>query len=143
MVHTSNFWSENWIAPEKRLETVEEALRSENALVMRGGDYDRWDLEVRSGLSSSVRTCMALEDHGSGNQLIRFRSWPRIDPASMILITLFSILGILAAFDQAWIAAGILGGAALILIFRMLWNCSIAMAALLKAIEKGGAEGAV
>ena len=143
MIRTSNFWSENWSAPEKRLETVEEALRSESAVVLRGGDYDRWDLEVRGGLLSSVRTCMAVEDHGSGNQLIRFRSWPRIDPLSLILITLFSLLAILAAFDQAWIVASILGGVALILITRMLWNCSTAMASLLKAIEQGGAEEAV
>jgi hypothetical protein len=143
IVHTSNFWSENWIAPEKRLETVEEILRSECAVVKRGGDFDRWDLEVRGGLLSSVRTFMAFEDHGSGRQLIRFRSWPRIDPVSLILITLFSLLGILAALDQAWIAAGIFGAVALILISRMLWNCSTAMASLLQAIELGGAEGAV
>jgi len=143
MKRTSNFWSENWKAPEKRLETVEEALRSESAVVLRGGNFDPWDLEVRGGLLSSVRTCMAVEDHGSGRQLIRFRLWPRIDPLSMFLIFLISLLAILAASDQAWIAAILLGAAALTMIFRMFWICSQAMASLLKAIEKGGAEEVV
>jgi GT2 family glycosyltransferase len=143
MNRTSNFWSEIWKAPEKRLETVEDALRSENAAVLRGGDYDRWDLEIRGGPLSSVRTCMAVEDHGSGYQLIRFRSWPKLNPLSLILITLFSLLAIFAAFDQAWIVASILGAVAIILTFRLSWNCSTAMASLLKAIEQGGAEEAV
>jgi uncharacterized membrane protein (DUF485 family) len=86
---------------------------------------------------------MAFEDHGSGRQLIRFRSWPRTDPVSLILIALFSLLAMLAAFDQTWIVASILGAVALILVYRILWNCSKAMASLLKAIERGGAEGAV
>jgi GT2 family glycosyltransferase len=142
-IHTSNFWSETWKAPEQRLETIEKILRTENAAVTRGGDFDRWDLEVRAGLLSSVRTCMAFEDHSLGRQLIRFRTWPKINSVSLILILTVSTLAIMAAYDQAWIAAGILGSAALILIFRMLWNCSTAMASLLKAIEGGGAEGAV
>jgi GT2 family glycosyltransferase len=139
-VRTSSYWSENWDDPDKRLETVEKSLQSENAFVLRGGDYDRWDLEVRGGLLSSVRTFMAVEDHGSGTQLIRFRSWPRIDPTSLLLITLFATLAILAAIDQAWIAASILGMVALILITRMIWSCSTAMASLLNAIDQGEGE---
>jgi hypothetical protein len=140
MIRISNFWSEKWQAPEKRLETVEEALRSQCVAVLRGGEFDAWDLEIRGGLLSSVRTCMAVVDLDSGRQLIRFRSWPRIDPLSLMLFTLFSFLAIMAGFGMAWTAAGILGAVALILILRMFWNCSTAMASLLKAIELSGTE---
>ncbi|UCF27298.1 MAG: glycosyltransferase [Chloroflexota bacterium] len=140
IVRTSSYWSENWVAPEKRLEIVEESLQSENVVVLRGGDYDRWDLEVRDGMLSSVRTFMAVEDHGSGNQLIRFRSWPRVDPVSLILISLFAILAILAANDQAWITGSILGIVAVFLITRIIWSCSTAMASLLNAIDQGEGE---
>jgi GT2 family glycosyltransferase len=140
ILHTSNYWSENWIDPEKRLETVENTLQAENTMVLRGGDYDRWDLEVRAGMLSSVRTFMAVEDHGSGNQLIRFRSWPRIDPTNLLLITLFATFAILAANDQAWVAASIVGMVAIILTTHTIWSCSTAMASLLKAIDQGEGE---
>ena len=32
---------------------------------MQGGDYDRWDLEIRGGLLGSLRTRMAIEEHGA------------------------------------------------------------------------------
>jgi hypothetical protein len=140
-IHNSTFWSENWKAPQQRLETVEGVLKSRIAVVSRGGDFDQWDLEIQSGMMSSARTCMAVEDHGSGRQLIRFRSWPRINPLSLVLVLFFSILGILAAIDQAWVVTFILGVVALFLALRILWDCSTAMASLLKAIERGGAAG--
>jgi hypothetical protein len=140
-IHNSIFWSENWKAPEQRLETVEGALKAQGAVVSRGGDFDRWDLEVQNGMTSSVRTLMAVEEHGSGRQLIRFRSWPRIDPLSLILVLTFSLLAVLAAIDQVWIVTFILGAVALFLALRILWDCSTAMASLLKALERGGAAG--
>lgn len=135
MVHISNFWNEEWKSSEQRLETVEKALYAENAAVARGGDFDRWDLEVRSGLVSSARTCMAIEDHGSGRQLIRFRSWPKINPPFLFAITLFSSLAILAAIDQAWIAVLILGIIAITILALGLWNCATTLGTLREVIE--------
>ncbi len=143
LMGTSNFWSEEWKSSQKRLEIIEKALSAENMIVSRGGEYDRWDLEIRSGFLGSIRTCMGVEDHGSGRQLIRFRTLPRIDSLSLALIFMFSTLTILATLDQAWLAASILGGAALILIVRMIWNCAITMSALRRAIQHSGVEGMV
>jgi hypothetical protein len=131
---TSRIWSEHWQAPEERLEVIEETLREQSVAVLRGGDYDRWDLEVRGGLFGSVRTCMAVEDHGSGTQLVRFRTWPRIGALEIFLTCVIVFLSILAAIDQAWLASIILGGVAMILMVRIVWDCSAAMASLMSAM---------
>jgi GT2 family glycosyltransferase len=136
------FWCEQWQAPEKRLESIEATLHTQGLDASRGGDYDRWDLEVRGGLFGSVRTCMAAEDHGSGTQLIRFRTWPRISPLELLLLFLFVSLAILAAVDGAWLVSVVLGLVAAALVLRIIGDCSAAMASFLWALKVSGtAEG--
>src|SRR5262249_9789076 len=69
-------WSENWQAPARWLEALEKKVREAGPVALRGGDFDRWDLEVPGGIFGSCRVRMAVEEHGSGRQLVRFRSWP-------------------------------------------------------------------
>ena len=82
---TSAIWSESWQSSEERLSNIEAMLRHRGTVVVRGGDYDRHDLEVRGGLFGSVRTRMAIEEHGGGKQLIRFRSWPKMPLPNLVL----------------------------------------------------------
>src|SRR5262245_33572568 len=106
---TFTIWSERWQEPDERLRSVEAALRTTGATFLRGGDYDRWDLEVRGGMFGSARTCMASEDHDWGRQLIRFRSWPRLSPKGIVPALLSAALSIAAALDHARIACAVLG----------------------------------
>src|SRR5204862_2614083 len=46
---TFAIWSEHWREPDERLRAIEATLRADGAGVLRGGDSDRWDLEVRGG----------------------------------------------------------------------------------------------
>jgi GT2 family glycosyltransferase len=57
--HTAT-WSEAWHPPIAWLESLEQVLCSEGAYVLRGGEFDRWDLEVRSGLLGAARTRMVI-----------------------------------------------------------------------------------
>ncbi len=98
-------WSERWKAPAQRLETIETALLADSLSVRRGGDFDRWDLEISGGLLGSTRVLMAVEDHGSGAQLVRLRSWPRIARSGMALIAFLGALAAGAALDGALFAA--------------------------------------
>ena len=74
---TLTIWSEDWQPSANRLGAIELALQRAGARVLRGGDYDHWDLEVRGGMLGMVRLRMAIEEHGAGQQLVRVRSWPR------------------------------------------------------------------
>ncbi len=131
---TMKCWSEKWEAPERRLISLEQKLRRLGARIIRGSDFDRWDLEVRGGIFGSTRVLMAIEEHGRGRQLIRFRSWPQVTPAVNGLLAGLLGLTITALAFQNWAAAVILWILALALWFRVAGDCSAATAALLEAV---------
>ena len=135
---TSTVWSERWQAPEKRLESIEVALRAEGAIVRRGGDFDRWDLEVRGGLFGAVRMRMAIEEHGAGRQLMRLRSWPKLSTPGLILILVVAMLSALAGIDQAWPASAILGLTAVLLAVWAFGDYAAATASYLETLKKPG-----
>jgi len=97
---------------------------------MRGGDYDRWDLELRGGLLGSVRVLMAVEEHGGGKQLVRFRTWPRCSAVGIALALLFAGLSAWAAVSQAWIACASLNVVAFFFMMRIFKECSSAATAI-------------
>jgi O-antigen biosynthesis protein len=134
---TSTIWSEGWNAPEKTLQFIEAALRAYGVAFRRGGNYDRWDLEVRRGMHGAVRLLMANQVHEAGNkQLLIFRTWPFCSPNLLVLTFLFAVLTIVAALDDAWAAAMVLGAVALLLIIHLLQQCGGATAATLGTLQK-------
>jgi GT2 family glycosyltransferase len=133
---TFAIWSERWRAPEEWLGSVEAILRASGAAPIRGGDYDRWDLELRGGRLGAARVRMAVEEHGGGKQLVRFRAWPRFWIEGIGAVLLLSALSVGAAFDHAWFATALLGAGAMMLILRVLWECAVAMTAVLQALEE-------
>ncbi len=118
-------WSEQWKSPIERLEAVEQQLCEQGAVVLRGGHFDRWDLEVRGGLFGGARLRMVIEEHGGGKQLIRLSSWPVLS-LPVLLPALMSILAVAAMVDQFWLAAALLGLPAILLIARVLGDCAAA-----------------
>jgi O-antigen biosynthesis protein len=138
---TSAIWNERWQDPTARLQCLETALRMCGGVVLRGREYDRWDLEVQGGLLGAARMLMAVEDHGAGTQFVRFRSWPRFSPVAVVLTLLFALLSAEAVEDQAWTAAAILGTVTVLLTLRTLRECAGATAAILRALQEcPGAE---
>jgi O-antigen biosynthesis protein len=134
---TSTIWSEGWNAPEKTLQSIEAALRAYGVAFRRGGNYDRWDLEVRRGLHGAVRLLMANQEHEAGKkQLLIFRTWPLCSPSVLVLTLLFVALTIAAALDHAWAATMILGGVAVLVILNQLQQCAAATAAALGALQE-------
>ena len=71
-------WSERWSPPERWIERLQDALQADGAQVVRGDDYDTWDLEVRVGPLAASRVRVAVEEHGRGRQLVRLRMRPRV-----------------------------------------------------------------
>ncbi len=103
-------WSESWEAPDARLRQLERELRERGAAVRRGGEFDRWDLEVRAGGFGGARILSATEEHGSGRQLIRFRAWRRVSTTALVCLAAAACVE-LAAVVIAWplAIAGLLG----------------------------------
>jgi hypothetical protein len=127
-------WCEQWAGTEERVRTLTQTLGDLGAVVRSGGDWDRWDLQVRGGLLASARLRLAIEEHGAGNQLVRVRTWPRVR---------WELLGLCAALvGLAALAAASNGGAATIVLVtlaaalagRMLYECGLASAAVRQAV---------
>jgi GT2 family glycosyltransferase len=128
-------WSGSGRAPERWLESLEARLREQGVPVARGGAYDPWDLEASGGRLGSVRACVAVEEHGGGGQLVRFRTWPKVPGPALSLAASLALLAALAASDQAWLASALLGSAALALFGAGLAACGTAAAAWIRALE--------
>lgn len=98
-------WYEHWQSPEARLATLETELQRLGAKVRRGGDFDRWDLDVRRGVLGGTKLLMAIEEHGSGKQLVRLRLTPQPSRFAKVTLGLAMLLLIGTAFatSDPWI----------------------------------------
>ncbi len=132
---TFALWSEHWQSSTDRLVSLETALVAQRGVIRRGGAYDSWDLEVRDGTFGAIRVRMAVEEHGAGRQLVRLRTWARCSPGGLALILLFTALGVWAGADHAWAASAIFGATTLLLSFRTVHECAVAMAAVLRVVQ--------
>lgn len=127
-------WSERWLAPEEWLRTAEAGLRATGRRVARGSEWDRWDLEVSGGLLGCARLRMAVEEHGSGRQLVWFRAWPRWSTSTIGGLTLLAVLAIMAAAEHAWFAAAVLTGGSMALFGGALYESGRALGAILQSL---------
>lgn len=128
-------WTNRWQSPHARLESLEATFRAHGSVVLRGDDYDNWDLEVWDGRLGGVRMQIGVEEHSGGRQLMRFRARPRGSPGWVILTLVFVILSIGAGMGQAWIPFRILSVTALLLALRTIQNCAAAMFAVIKVLK--------
>lgn len=109
-------WHEQWESPNDTLTKLRAAIRKSGVVVMSGGNFDPWDLEVRGGLIGFARLVMGTEEHSAGRQMMRFRVRPGWRPMSLLLIALFILISTGAALDGAWLPSAVsafLGGSIL------------------------------
>jgi GT2 family glycosyltransferase len=126
-------WTESWRAPHTILLGLEAALRTAGFVVARGGDWDRWDLEVRGGLLGRARLVMAVEEHGHGRQLWRFRVWPLYSRVAIAGTLALAAVVTAAAIDDAAAVAIALGAAMVGMVTRGVLEGGHAVAAFLLA----------
>jgi GT2 family glycosyltransferase len=129
-------WSERWQDPSERVRSVETALRADGAIWRRGGDYDRWDLEVRRGMLGAARMLMAVEEHGAGKQLVRARVWPRCSPNWLALILVLVALSAGMALGGAPGVGVLLGAQAVLLALGAFRECAAATAGLVRTLQR-------
>lgn len=127
-------WTETWHAPDARLRGLESQLRNRGAVVRRGGDFDRWDLELRAGLLGAVRIDLVVEEHGQGKQLARYRAWPRCTGIGLALMFALLLVSVVDASVASVQGAMICLVPAMLLALRTMQECAAGMAAVKSAI---------
>lgn len=134
-------WSETgWRSLEDRLREIETSLRRQEAVVVRGGDFDDWDMEIRGGLMGSVRLRMTVEEHGQGRQMVRMRASPHCSRGAGLVAILMIAICDAAAFGAAWGVWATAGVVGLGLLFACFRETGSAMAAVM-CVARGWKRG--
>ena len=128
---STTVWSETWRSREERLGDFETSLRESHVVVLRGGDYDRWDLEVQGGMLGAVRVLTTIEEHGARRQLLRARLRPRVTPQGLIVVFFMVVIALFAARKGAWLCAFVIVTGAFLVAARILLECGTAMSSIL------------
>jgi O-antigen biosynthesis protein len=132
----ANIWTKRAMTVEERLESMDGFLRRHGAITRHGGDFDRWDLEVRGGIFGSARMFLGLDHHGSGCQLLRVRSWPVCSLMGVVLPILLTGLSFTAGEAHAWTACLVLGATGVLITARIFQECAASTGAFLAAVRK-------
>jgi O-antigen biosynthesis protein len=127
-------WSEQWRSPYARLLEIENRLRPRCLSVARGGDHDRWDLQVGTGQFAAARLRLLAEEHGEGRQLLRFAIAPRCSVAGLLAVVP-CVAALATAFSHDLVAAVFFGVAALVIAARVIYDGGSARATLQWAID--------
>jgi hypothetical protein len=114
---------------------VESSLRHFGTACRHGGDFDRFDLSVTAGIFGGARLRFAIEEHGGGKQLLRFRTWPVGSFISVLTLATFAVLGVAAYVDHNPIIGWFLAGAAVLAGSRISYECGNAAGTLRGAIR--------
>jgi GT2 family glycosyltransferase len=125
----ANAWREEWESPAQRTQMLIGSLKRQDAAWSPGGDFDTWDFEVRGGLLASARLLSTVEEHGGGQQMVRFRVRPRLSVFAIAVIVTFGVLALLAGVAGAWPATGVLALIAGFAVARAIWEAGSAIGA--------------
>ncbi len=132
----ADVWCRTTSPAEVRLRFIEAHQRRQGTVPLRGGQFDRWDLEVRGGLFGSARLALGTEAHGSGRQLLRIRCWPRCSCCAIALTLLVVAAAQHAAWDHAWTAFAALSCGLAVLVLRILHECTFGTGLFLSAVRE-------
>jgi GT2 family glycosyltransferase len=113
-------WFEEWNDPSAVVNRLNNELNQQITPTFAGGDLDDWDLAIRGGIFGSSYVNMAVEEHGGGKQLFRFRIQPHpskwflwVAGLSFVIVVLSGLNGsglvtVIASMFFLWLVAMIL-----------------------------------
>ena len=131
-------WDETWRSADDRLRDLETSLRDSGAIVVRGADFDGWDLQVRGGLFVDARLLMTLEEHGQGRQFVRIKVWPAGSHWVFTMAPLLALVSLSAALQLDFSELLLLNLPCAFLIGRMVYEFGTAAGAIFSSFASQG-----
>jgi hypothetical protein len=120
-------WSESWRSSEDWLSDIEMQLISLDLGVRKGGNFNRWDLQVIGGLFARCRCLLTIEEHGANRQFLRLKCRPVYTLFPVLLLLPLAALTVYAAFDRQWIICGIFSFVSSVILLKIFTDASNAM----------------
>jgi hypothetical protein len=136
IARTVDVWRETWQAPEDKIRRLAEYLRRDGAVIVSGGDYDRYDIAVRGGLFAGARVLMTVEEHGSGKQMFRFLVAPVYSFETWVTMFVLGGLAFGAMLDFKVWAYLIFSVLTVMFAIRVLQESTVAVAAIRRALSE-------
>jgi GT2 family glycosyltransferase len=90
-------WSELWKPLDEWIRILERSMISHHCKVKRGSEFDRWDLQIRTGVFASVKILMTVEDHADAKQYVKLKKWTKLSSTALISIAILVSIGLVAA----------------------------------------------
>jgi GT2 family glycosyltransferase len=134
-------WNEalaKWQSHDTRLKQIEIELARLGVIVARGGDFDRWDLELRTGTLGALRMRLLVEEHGGARQFARLKVWPCWSGRGAVLALVLGSVAALAGANHAPIPAIVFAVAGLAIGVRMYFETGLASWAISLIAQAGG-----
>ncbi len=135
---TFPLWIGRWQEPHERLNSLRTLMKTDGAVVITGGDYDGWDLEVRGGIFGGTRLLLAVEDTGSGTQLVRVRSWPQCYRPGWVMLLIAALTSVVAGMTSSYVASAAFGALAAGLIWCIVRECGATTGAVRRGMRASG-----
>jgi hypothetical protein len=135
-----SYWSEKWRSAEDWLKDIERNILKTKTRVRRGDSFADWDIEVRNGLFARCRALLAIEEHGMGKQFLKLKCKTRYSVTPIIIVSIFFVFSVWAAFSNHWIIAGLTGLTLLALSINLFASSARAMNNLYSAMNSLNSE---
>jgi GT2 family glycosyltransferase len=129
-------WREQWLDPNEMLGRLQEALADRGATMAVGSTSDAWDIQVRGGLLANMKILMAVEEHGGGKQLYRFRIRPSVSAPVLSVFCLFLAVSVWAGLDGALGVSLIAGLCAIVIAARAVSDAAAAAGILTTGLRR-------
>jgi O-antigen biosynthesis protein len=131
---TRSVWSELWHDTSDWIRRFESAIQTRGGVTLNGGPYDNWDLSISGGLVGKARVLVGVEEHGAGRQFVRFAVSPVVPRIALLVIAVFTTLGVLAWPEAPAVSIGF-AVAALAASIATIAQCGSAVGAALEGID--------
>jgi GT2 family glycosyltransferase len=131
-------WHERWSPLTDRVAAIETALRAGGLRVRRADGCERWELHTAAGAFGGVRLRAAVEEHGSGRQLVRVRVHPHLPRVGRWALAALAACAAAAMLAGEWTTVAVAAVPLALLLACATLECGAATAVALRAVRGMG-----